>query len=278
MPVRSRFLARFLARALPAILPLIASPAMAADRITMRIEVTGLAGMPVATDRTTIDESGTTYAIAGDLHTMGLAGMFQNFQSKSSVHGRLQGSGGAQPDAYVADVRRDKDERHDKVDFRAGAVAAGSSTSPAKAPSAKDSADAPTRDTVDPLTAYFLVERRLGQGGNCTMKIPVFDGRHRYNLNFTDAGEQKLAASNGQHYSGDTHACKMVRENVPGYPADKVEMPQRGSIWYARLAPGDLLLPVKLEMVTDVGTVTGQLAEMHGRGADLKFGDPKVKG
>ncbi|MBV9014068.1 MAG: DUF3108 domain-containing protein [Alphaproteobacteria bacterium] len=273
MPV----LSRFLALALPAIFPLVASPllaspALAADRITMRIEVTGLAGMPVATDRTVIDESGGTYAISGDLHTTGLAGMFQNFQSKSSVHGRLQGSSGAQPDSYVADVRRDKDERHDKVDFRTGAVATGSS-----APPAKDGAAGPTRDTVDPLTAYFLVERRLGQGGNCTMKIAVFDGRHRYNLTFTDAGEQKLPASNGQHYSGDTHACKMVRENVPGYPTDKVEMPQRGAVWYARLASGDLLLPVKLEMVTDVGTVTGQLAEMQGRGADLKFGDLNAK-
>jgi len=35
--------------------------------------------------------------------------------------------------------------------------------------------------------------------------------------------------------------------------------------------PGDLLLPVKLEMVTDIGSVTGHLAELHGRGADLKF-------
>ncbi|MBV8493722.1 MAG: DUF3108 domain-containing protein [Alphaproteobacteria bacterium] len=268
MPV----LSRFLTVGLPAILLLLASPALAADRITMRIEVTGLAGMNVATDHTVIDESGGTYAIAGDLRTTGLAGMFQNFQSKSSVHGRLQGSSGAQPDSYVADVRRDKDERHDKVDFRTGAVATGSS-----APPAKDGAAGPTRDTVDPLTAYFLVERRLGQGGNCTMKIAVFDGRHRYNLTFTDAGEQKLPASNGQHYSGDTHACKMVRENVPGYPTDKVEMPQRGAVWYARLASGDLLLPVKLEMVTDVGTVTGQLAEMQGRGADLKFGDLNAK-
>jgi hypothetical protein len=171
----------------------------------------------------------------------------------------------------MADIRRDKDERHDKVDFRTGAVAAGSSTAPGKADGA-----APTRDTVDPLTAYFLVERRLGQGGNCTLNVPVFDGRHRYDLKFTDAGEQKLSASNGQHYSGDTHACKMVRENVPGYPNDKVEMPQRGTVWYARLAPGDLLLPVKLDMVTDVGSVTGHLAEMHGRGAELKFGDSKV--
>jgi hypothetical protein len=250
---------------LPAVLALLASPAAAADKITLRVEVFGMGGMHVATDRTTIEETGSTYAIAGDLKTSGLAGMFQEFQSHATTRGRLAGTG-AQPETYAADIRRDSGERHDKVDFRAVATASGSSTV-----EGKGGAAAPPRDTVDPLTAYFLVERRLGIGGDCAMNVSVFDGRHRYNLQFTDAGDQKLSASGGQHYSGDTKACKMKRENVAGYPTDRLEMPQRGTIWYARLMPGDLLLPVKLEMVTDIGSVTGHLAELHGRGADLKF-------
>jgi hypothetical protein len=253
---------------LPAVLALIATPAMAADKITMRVEVFGMGGMHVATDRTTIEETGNTYTITGDLKTTGLAGMFQEFQSHSTARGRLAGTG-AQPEAYAADIRRDSGERHDKVDFRAAATASGSSTMQGKAGTSGSAA--PPRDTVDPLTAYFLVERRLGTGGNCTMSVPVFDGRHRYNLQFTDAGEQKLSAGGGQHYSGDAKACKMSRENVAGYPTDKPEMPLRGTIWYARLMPGDLMLPVKLELVTDIGSVTGHLAELHGRGADLKF-------
>ena len=128
------------------------------------------------------------------------------------------------------------------------------------------------RDAVDPLTAYFLVERRLGQGGNCTVTVPVFDGHHRYDLKFTDLGEQKLSAAKEQHYSGDAKACKMTRENLAGTTdKDKVEMPQRGTMWYARLMPGGLMLPVKVELVTEAGSVTGHLAELHGRGADVKF-------
>jgi hypothetical protein len=249
-------------------LVLIAAPADAADKITLRVEVFGMGGMHVATDRTTIEQTGSTYAITGDLKTSALAGMLQDFQSHTTTRGRLAGAG-AQPEAYAADIRRDSGERHDKVDFRGSATASGSSKVEAKA--IPGGSAAPPRDTVDPLTAYFLVERRLGTGGDCTMTIPVFDGRHRYNLQFTDAGEQKLSASGGQHYSGDAKACKMKRENVAGYPTDKLEMPQRGTMWYARLMPGDLMLPVKLEMVTDIGSVTGHLAELHGRGADLKF-------
>jgi hypothetical protein len=266
--------------AFPVALALIATPAGAADKIAMRVEVFGMGGMHVATDRTTIEVNGNNYAISGDLKTGGLAGLFQDFQSHATARGRLTAAG-AQTEAYNGDIRRDSGERHDKVDFRAGAVATGSSIGPAKSP-AKSSvgeisaapatgAAPPPRDAVDPLTAYFLVERRLGTGGDCTLSIPVFDGRHRYNLQFTDAGEQNLSASGGQHYSGPAKACKMSRENVEGYPTDKLEMPKRGTIWYARLMPGDLLLPVKLEMVTDIGSVTGHLAELHGRGADLKF-------
>jgi Protein of unknown function (DUF3108) len=284
MSVLSRFLLPSRRWALPVALALIASPAGAADKIAIRGEVFGMGGMHVATDRATIEQNGNNYAISGDLKTGGLAGLFQDFQSHATARGRLPATG-AQPEAYSGDVRRDSGERHDKVDFRAGAVATGSSTGPAKG-SAKGpaksnvsevsatpatSAAPPPRDTVDPLTAYFLVERRLGTGGDCAISIPVFDGRHRYNLQFTDAGEQNLSASDGQHYSGPAKACKMSRENVAGYPTDKLEMPKRGTIWYARLMPGDLMLPVKLEMVTDIGSVTGHLAELHGRGADLKF-------
>ena len=280
MSVLSRFLLPSRRWAFPVALALLASPAVAADKITMRVEVFGMGGMHVATDRTTIEENGNTYAIGGDLKTGGLPGLFQDFQSHATARGRLTATG-AQPDSYNADIKRDSGERHDKVDFRVGAVAAGSSTAPAKGPAKGNVSDisaapaistaAPPRDTLDPLTAYFLVERRLGTGGDCTMSLPVYDGRHRYNLQFADAGEQNLSESGGQHYSGPAKACKMSRENVAGYPTDKLEMPKRGTIWYARLMPGDLMLPVKLEMVTDIGSVTGHLAELHGRGADLKF-------
>jgi hypothetical protein len=272
-------LPRFLALSLSVIAALLASPANAADKIAMRFEVFGLAGLHVATDRTLIEENGASYAITGEVKTTGIAGMFQDFQKKSTARGRLAATG-VQPETYSADVRRDKAERHDKIDFRANATASGTSSPAAKA----DTAAGPPRDAVDPLTAYFLVERRLGQGGNCSLTVPVFDGLHRYDLKFTDLGEQKLSGAKERHYSGDAHACKMTRENLAGMPEkdkakdndkDKVEMPQRGTMWYARLTPGDLMLPVKVELVTDIGGVTGHLAELHGRGADLKFADPK---
>ena len=123
---------------------------------------------------------------------------------------------------------------------------------------------------VDPLTAYFLVERQLGRDGDCAMKVPVFDGHNRYNLIFSDAGEQTLSPSGGQKYSGAAKACRMQREAVAGYPNGESDMPRQGTLWYARLVPGDLMLPVRLKMVTEIGTMDGYLAELHGRGKDLR--------
>ena len=62
-------------------------------------------------------------------------------------------------------------------------------------------------------------------------------------------------------------------EAVSGYPNGENDMPRQGTIWYARLVPGDLLLPVRLKMATGIGTVDGYLAELHGRGKDLRLTD-----
>ncbi|HYU12328.1 MAG TPA: DUF3108 domain-containing protein, partial [Stellaceae bacterium] len=190
--------------------------------------------------------------------------LFQDLKKHSEARGRLIATG-AQPEAYHAETHRNGAERRDKVDFRAARVASGGSSPPESSPAV------PTPDAVDPLTAYFLVERQLGRGGDCALKVPVFDGHNRYNLVFTAAGEQTLSPSGGQKYSGAAKACRMQRESVAGYPNGENDMPRQGTIWYARLVPGDLMLPVRLKIVTAIGTVDGYLAELHGRGKDLRL-------
>ncbi len=62
----------------------------------------------------------------------------------------------------------------------------------------------------------------------------------------------------------------MTRRYPPGVPElEKDEGARQGTIWYARLLPGDLLVPVRMEMDTQLGVVEGYLAELHGPGVDL---------
>ena len=58
------------------------------------------------------------------------------------------------------------------------------------------------RGTVDNLSAYLRLERQLATKGTCAMTVPVFDGRHLYDLVFTDGGQQTLKPEGGQNFEG----------------------------------------------------------------------------
>jgi hypothetical protein len=53
--------------------------------------------------------------------------------------------------------------------------------------------------------------------------------------------------------------------------SEQDEGAKQGTIWYAKLIPGDLMVPVRMELETQIGGVTAYLAELHGRGVDLKL-------
>jgi uncharacterized protein DUF3108 len=241
------------------------TPGIADQRITTRFEVFGFARIGVLTLRNRIEESGERYTITTDYATKGLASVFVDLTTHAEVRGRLT-SGSAQPERFRNDSRRNGTERHSRVDYRPdGAVDAASTT-----PSSEPLPVAVTRDTVDNLTAYLRLEHQLARTGSCALTARVFDGRHAYDLVFTDAGRKMLSPAGGQRFSGNAIACRMTRR----YPAgiadlEKDEGAQQGTIWYARLLPGDLLVPVRMEMDTQLGVVEGYLAELHGEGVDL---------
>ena len=58
-----------------------------ADRIDARFEIFGFAGLHVLTERTTVEEAADRYAITTDLNTNGLARVFVDLTSRSTVHG-----------------------------------------------------------------------------------------------------------------------------------------------------------------------------------------------
>ena len=129
--------------------------------------------------------------------------------------------------------------------------------------------------TVDNLTAYLLLERQVGRGGSCDLTVPVFDGRHRYDLQFSDAGHHILSPAEGQKFNGQTQACHMIRNKIAGFYVDKnhEEGTSSGTIWYAHLMPGDLAVPVRMSMETEIGTVALFLSKLHGHGVDLRLMD-----
>ncbi|HJU17524.1 MAG TPA: DUF3108 domain-containing protein [Stellaceae bacterium] len=242
-----------------------AAPAAQSDRFDMRFEIYGIAGMHLVTNRTSVETSGTRYAIAMSLTTRGLAGIFVKLDSHSQTHGSLVG-GRVVPEEYGGEVRRNGKDQQTRVDYGADGTIANDWNSPRIEQAAYVPA-AQTRGTVDQLTAYFILERQLAARNTCNATIPVFDGLHRYDLHFVDAPPQPLPENVVRYFPGPVQVCRMIRTQISG-PADH-EGTSSGKIWYARLGRSGRMLPVQMQFDTELGAVKGYLAALHGDGLDL---------
>jgi hypothetical protein len=237
-----------------------------------RVEVYGPAGLHVATTHTEIDLSGGTYAIKSNIETRGFAGWFVSMNSTAQAKGRLT-TDAAQPESFRSDTERNGVERHDKVSYATDGAVSGGSTPPSTKDAVKPVAPAQMRGTVDNLTAYLLVERQLGRGGKCDLTVPVFDGHERYDLKFSDGGQQKLSPKGGQNFAGMTTVCHMKRVEIAGFPAnpEDSEGARSGTLWYARIVPGELVQAIRMDMQTEAGEISAYLAEVTANGAELKL-------
>lgn len=264
---------RLLGRAVLLPLVLAAAPANpgASGHFKYRVEVYGPAGLHVATTRTEIEESGDAYSIRANIETKGMAGWFVSMTSTAEVKGRLTADG-AQPESFRSDGKRNGAERHQKVTYSAEGGVSGSSTPPTGKP-ATPVAPAQMHGTVDNLTAFFLLERQLGRGGGCNLTVAVFDGRERYDLRFTDGGQQKLAPKHDQNFAGMTTVCHMKRVEIAGFPANSEdrEGARSGTLWYARVVQGDVAQAIRMEMQTEAGDISAYLAEVQADGKELKL-------
>jgi hypothetical protein len=238
------------------------------DRIEMRIEMFGLAGAHVATNRTVVEEAADRYAITTDAESRGIAAVLVPLTSHSEVRGRL-GSDAVRPLAYRGEVHRNGVDTSSRVDYAANGTVTGDSTPPGRPP--MPVTPALMRGTVDQLTAFFMIERQLASRGSCAGVVAVFDGRRRYNLHFTDAAPETIPAAGAGNFTGATQACAMRREAIAGFVDENglSEGAYAGKLWYARLLPGDLMIPVRMEFSTEFGAVTGHLGELRGRGVHL---------
>jgi hypothetical protein len=241
--------------------------AHAADRIAIRIDVIGPLGMRVLEMHSLLEENPGRYAVSVDYATTGLAGLVVDQKTYAVAHGQLV-SGSAIPASFRNQTRRNGVERNSQVSYSADGTVQGSSNPPPLKVVDPEAA----RGTVDNLSAYLRLERQLATKGSCAMTVPVFDGRHRYDLVFTDGGQQTLTPQGGQNFEGVATACKMMRHNRTVDESEKEEGAQEGTIWYARLIPGsNMMFPVRMKLSTHIGTVDAYLAELVSSKVNLKL-------
>ncbi|MGE0715296.1 MAG: DUF3108 domain-containing protein [Alphaproteobacteria bacterium] len=258
---------RWLCPALLAGAVLHASCAVAAgpETIDLAYDVS-VAGVPALGLRLEVDVRPDRYQIASVMETRGFIGLLFPWTMQSEVRG-----------VVVGDVLRPVDYRFSSVLYGTERTARlrfapdGSVTTETNHVSGdEDRAPVPPemrRGSVDVLTGILRVTRRLDRTGLCTTTVPVFDGRRRYDLLFSDA---PLDAANPRH----VRTCVGSINRIAGFLKSAFawgddDDGRAASISAARIFPGAPLIPFRLEFGTPVGVAYAQLQEARHRGKVL---------
>ncbi|MEO1191602.1 MAG: DUF3108 domain-containing protein [Pseudomonadota bacterium] len=136
--------------------------------------------------------------------------------------------------------------------------------SPEKEPRAKVSA--PRRaGAYDPLTAGLDVILQLAREGSCEARVPVYDGRRRFDILAEDKGEVEMRKGTINIYSGPARLCELSVRPIGGYrfdERDRKNLPQSLEVYLAPPEPGLPAMPVRMVLRSNWGAILVHLTRV----------------
>ena len=136
--------------------------------------------------------------------------------------------------------------------------------------------------SVDVATAILTVARAVPSERSCSIRVPIFDGRRRFDAVIEAHGEDELPRSSRSAYSGKADVCDLAIEILHGRRKKTDYGGLAGgektmTFWFARLFDGVNPLPVRVQLDTDLGAVIGHLtsARMEGAGPSRVYTLPR---
>jgi hypothetical protein len=117
------------------------------------------------------------------------------------------------------------------------------------------------RNVVDPLSAIVMLTNvGSNKSGNevCSRRLPIFDGKQRYDLKLTYKTTKRVTADG---YSGPAYVCKIKFLPIAGHkPGDDdsafAAKTESMEVWMIPLAKAELYVPYYIYLPTAVGTAT----------------------
>ncbi|MBI3516288.1 MAG: DUF3108 domain-containing protein [Proteobacteria bacterium] len=124
---------------------------------------------------------------------------------------------------------------------------------------------------LDPIAAVLLATRALATQQTCDQRVPVFDGRRRYDVEFRDGGRDVLKPSEYGSFSGEATLCLFRYIRIAGYQKtgrwnNARDYDRIYRSWLAPVAPGLPPLPVRIEAEGTFGTVIVHLVGVGRQG------------
>jgi hypothetical protein len=203
--------------------------------------------------------SGDGYRVRLEAHTLGLIDWVTDWTVRASSEGAIR-DGVVQPARHLTESMMRGSRRDAALTFHPDG-----SIDTVTVPSAADDEREPVtpeqeRGALDPISAVLIATRVLAAQHSCDQRLPVFDGRRRYDLEFSDGGRDVLKATEYSSFSGEATVCLFRYIRVAGYQkAGRWNNPRDHDriyrTWLAPVVPGLPPLPVRIEAEGAFGTV-----------------------
>lgn len=222
-----------------------------------------------------IDLSPEGYVMAMNLRTEGLAELAARYRMSA----RSEGSHASPVVAktHESEVQsRFIDRRTAKVRWHADGTATAEMVPPPKQDGRKVVSPEMTRGAVDPLSALLSAMLKPEPSAACSGRIPVFDGRRRYDLLPKALGQEIIEPRQAGAFRGRALHCELYVERIAGYSAEDYahRRPEEPGfeVWFARRPDFTILLPVKVFADTRYGETVASLIrlEKDGQPVDLQ--------
>ncbi len=119
--------------------------------------------------------------------------------------------------------------------------------------------------TIDSVSAMAQLVRQVNATGRCEGRSRTYDGRRLAELSARTAGQESLEATSRSSFAGPALRCDFEGRQLAGFRLDAdrtaAQRPRRGTAWFAAVAPGGPMIPVRMQFDADlIGTLTMYLA------------------
>jgi len=198
------------------------------------------------------------YGVTANIRSTGIVGWLVDWRQFVEATGTLSGDK-VEPLRYRSEALIRGRRRLVEIDYAMGDIAALDVFPLSRDDEEREEVDpALHRDTVDPISALLAIVRAVSDGRGCTARLPVFDGRRRYDLVLTDRGAQPVVESHYIRVDEGVRQCDFVVHPIAGYrkraPGAREERRLRqGSAWLAPVMAGVPATPVRIEFNGDWG-------------------------
>ncbi|WP_169542843.1 DUF3108 domain-containing protein [Sneathiella aquimaris] len=221
-----------------------------------------LGGLYLGSVKTDVREAGNTYAIMSEARSnSSLTWMFEWIANATS-------SGTVFKNKVVPDYHFHQSAWNDKKrgatltfdadgDVKAELVGKKNTNLQKYTPLPKDG----LRNSVDPMSMILSAVLSYETDNRCDGYYPVFDGRRRYDVKLTDAGEKVFKPSKYSVFSGKASGCRINIIEKGGFKRDadyKLDEDEELIVWVAKPVEDGRPVPVRMQVQTDLGSM-----EMH---------------